>query len=140
MGEACVMPARPRRGGKPGARPQRECPPGPSGLPERRGAAPAPERLPSLQRNALCKFFERPDFTPADVVALGHGRLLKINGIGPKGIQVIVLWLRHHGLCLDVADGARAMRQVQRVERAIRLLERHGYEVKKKAAPAGSVP
>lgn len=90
---------------------------------------PDPRCLPTLQRNALCKLFERADFSPAEVVAVGYLRLQKVNGIGPKGLEIICHWARAHGLELQPVDAVRSGRLLQRVERAIRLLERHGYEV-----------
>jgi len=92
------------------------------------GAA-TPRGLPTLQRNALCKFFERADFTPEEVLAVGYGRLRKVNGIGPKGMEIISAWLSAHGLVLRNAEMERTERHVRQVERAIRLLERYGYEI-----------
>jgi predicted DNA-binding helix-hairpin-helix protein len=88
--------------------------------------------LPTLQRNALAKFFNRPDFSPADVLTLGYPRLQKLNGIGPKGIDIIVSWVRSHGFELKIEDDEKLKRQAQRVERAIRFLEKSGYEVRRR--------
>ncbi|MDR3322687.1 MAG: hypothetical protein LBS89_00575 [Zoogloeaceae bacterium] len=103
------------------------------------------ERLPTLQRNALCKFFSRADFSPADIVALGYPRLQKISGIGPKGLDIVLAWVRLHGLDLSVGESEKTERQALRVERAIRWLEKQGYEVRRRkrkgsAAPGKSTP
>ncbi len=97
----------------------------------------SPPALPTLQRNALCKLFERADFTPGEVLAVGHARLRKVNGIGPKGLEIIAAWLGAHGLVLTT-EVDRAERHIRRVERAIRLLERHGYEVRRPSAGTSS--
>ena len=100
---------------------------------------PAPEKkppgLPTLQRNALCKLFERTDFTPEDVLAVGYTRLRKVNGIGPKGLEIIAAWLEAYGLVLRNPQLERAGRHVHRVDQAIRLLERYGYEVRPLGTP-----
>jgi hypothetical protein len=90
---------------------------------------PVEGRLPTSQRNALCQFFDRSDYTPEEVVALGYRRLQKINGIGPKGMEIITAWARFHGLELKADNSEKLGRQAQRVERAIRLLKLHGYNV-----------
>lgn len=95
--------------------------------------AARPPALPTLQRNALCKLFERGDFTPEEVLALGCARLRKVNGIGPKGLEIIAAWLKAHGLLLTT-ETERGERHIRQVERAIRLLERHGYEVRRPSA------
>lgn len=95
-----------------------------------------PSRLPTLQNNALCKLFERADFTPAEVLAVGYERLRKIDGIGPKGLEIIAAWLSAHGLVLHAQEAARSERHLPHVERAIRLLQRHGYEIR---SPAESI-
>jgi predicted DNA-binding helix-hairpin-helix protein len=88
--------------------------------------------LPTLQRNALSKFFNRSDFSPVDILSLGYPRLQKLNGIGPKGIEIIVAWVRSHGFDLKIEDDEKMKRQTQRVERAIRFLEKYGYEVRRR--------
>lgn len=94
-----------------------------------------PLGLPTLQRNALCKLFERSDFTPEEVLAVGYARLRKVNGIGPKGLDIIAAWLEAYGLVLRNSELDRAGRHVRRVDRAIRLLERYGYEVRPPSTP-----
>lgn len=94
------------------------------------GSAAAMADLPTLQRNALCKLFDRPDFTPREVAELGYSRLQKVSGIGPKGLEVICLWAARHGVELRPDSAARSNRMAHRVERAIRLLQRLGYEVR----------
>jgi hypothetical protein len=85
--------------------------------------------LPTLQHNALCKFFDRSNYTPTEVVALGYQRLQKIGGIGPKGLDIIIAWARCYGLELKTNSGEKMERQAQRVERAICFLKAHGYKV-----------
>ena len=65
--------------------------------------------LPTKQRNALSKLFERPDFTPEEVHALGHARLLKVSGLGPRGLDIIAGWLAAHDLQLDRAGAVRLL-------------------------------
>lgn len=91
-------------------------------------------QLPTLQRNALRKIFDRREFTPQDVALLGYRRLQKAEGIGNKGLLVIRAWLQQFGY--DVAPpenpagdpASQASRRV-RIERAVRLLTVHGYTV-----------
>lgn len=45
-------------------------------------AARAMNCLPTLQQNALRKIFDRPEFSPAEVAALGYRRLQQAEGIG----------------------------------------------------------
>ena len=88
--------------------------------------------LPRLQRNALSRHFARADFTPEEVAAVGRRRLLKIDGIGAKGLSVIETWLREHGLDLPGEAGASAVHgrsMASRLARAARLLRAHGYQV-----------
>lgn len=102
---------------------------------EEMAAATSAATLPTLQRNALCKLFERADFTPEEVVAVGYRQLGKVNGIGPKGLEIIAAWLAAHGLVLQHGGADRAGRHIRRVELAIRLLERYGYEVRRLGRP-----
>ena len=92
-------------------------------------------KLPTLQRNALCKIFDRPEFKPEDVVALGYRRLQQAEGIGQKGLAEITAWLAVHGYelkpveapagqCLPGQKNAR-----RNIEHAVRLLRTHGYIV-----------
>jgi hypothetical protein len=91
-------------------------------------------QLPTLQRNALRKIFDRREFTPQDVALLGYRRLQKAEGIGNKGLLAIRAWLQQYGY--DVAppespegdSASQASRRV-RIERAVRLLTVHGYTV-----------
>lgn len=55
-------------------------------------------KLPTLQRNALRKLFDRPEFSPQDVYELGFKRLQRAEGIGDKGMLAIVAWLKVHRL------------------------------------------
>ena len=91
--------------------------------------------LPTLQRNALFKIFDRPHFTPEEVAALGYRRLQQAEGIGTKGLSAIAAWLKAHGHQLPLptpADGASPViskRTRRTIEMAVRLLRAHGYEV-----------
>lgn len=93
--------------------------------------------LPTLQRNALCKLFDRPEFTPQDVHALGFRRLQRADGIGHKGLQAILAWLRHYGLELlppePLADPPEGLPEEVRknINGAVRLLRNHGYRVQR---------
>lgn len=98
-------------------------------------AAQASKQLPTLQRNALRKIFDRPEFTPSEVAALGYRRLQQAEGIGQKGLQAIAGWLQGYGLELappEPVAGARPNlpRKTRRtIESAVRLLRTHGYVV-----------
>lgn len=60
-------------------------------------AARAMNCLPTLQQNALRKIFDRPEFSPAEVAALGYRRLQQAEGIGQNCLQAISAWLQAHG-------------------------------------------
>lgn len=51
------------------------------------GEVPVHHQLPTMQRNALSRIFDRPDFTPGEVAGLGRQRLARAEGIGLKGWQ-----------------------------------------------------
>ena len=94
-------------------------------------------KLPTLQRNALRKLFDRPEFTPEEVARLGHRRLLKAEGIGQKGVLAITQWLAQHGLELqaDPPEPRPPQRSSTRharldLETALRLVRNHGYEIR----------
>lgn len=103
-------------------------------------AAAAMNELPTLQRNALRKIFDRPQFTPDEVAALGYRRLQQAEGIGSKGLASITEWLRVHGHELKVPPQPTSEPQApprksrRTIEMAVRLLRTHGYEVQ----PAGT--
>lgn len=103
-------------------------------------AAAAMNELPTLQRNALRKIFDRPQFTPEEVAALGYRRLQQAEGIGAKGLSAITSWLAAHGLQLPPppTGGPSVVPKKTRrtIEMAVRLLRTHGYEVQAKAAAA----
>lgn len=106
-----------------------ECPVG-GGLAE----SAAMRQLPTLQRNALRKLFDRPAFTPEEVAALGYRRLQQAEGIGHKGLAAIGEWLRRHGFELRPPELPEAPPAVPRttrrhIEMAVRLLRTHGYTV-----------
>ena len=94
-------------------------------------------RLPTLQRNALSKQFDRPEFTPQEVFALGYRRLQRAEGIGHKGLKAIIEWLAHYGYELrppaEPADPPLALPDDVRrsINGAVRLLRHHGYRVQR---------
>lgn len=97
--------------------------------------ASAMYRLPTLQRNALRKIFDRPEFTPAEVAALGWRRLHQAEGIGQKGLQAIGAWLQVYGYELKPPEipvgGNKLPGKTRRtIEQAVRLLRTHGYSIR----------
>lgn len=93
-------------------------------------------QLPTMQRNALGKVFDRSDFTPGEVARLGHRRIERAEGIGRKGLATIIEWLRCHGY--ELADDtlgsqsrtlAPSPKEVKKVEKAMRVLQIHGYTI-----------
>jgi hypothetical protein len=103
------------------------------------------KKLPTLQRNALCKIFDRPQFKPEDVAALGYRRLQQAEGIGQKGLVEITAWLKSYGFELKPSEADMAGRQQapkktrKNIEMAVRLLRTHGYLVQqaKEDTPTG---
>lgn len=93
----------------------------------------AMNQLPTLQRNALCKIFDRSDFTPEEVATLGYRRLQQAEGIGQKGLAEITAWLQSYGFELPplVMEGLprQQARARKSIELAVRLLRTHGYVV-----------
>jgi len=91
--------------------------------------------LPTLQRNALRKIFDRHDFSPEEVAALGYRRLQQAEGIGNKGLVAIYAWLKLHGFELKPPDVSNLPKQElpkrmrRNIESAVRLLRNHGYVV-----------
>ena len=87
------------------------CPPSPDASSPSSAASAKPcNQLPTLQRNALRKIFDRPEFTPLEVAALGYRRLQQAEGIGQKGLQAITLWLQRHGLELAQPEPVAGVR------------------------------
>ncbi len=92
-------------------------------------------KLPTLQRNALRKIFDRQAFSPEEVAELGYRRLQLAEGIGSKGLGAIIAWLQTYGLVLkppEVSEPARTRspkKMSRNIEQAVRLLRLHGYEV-----------
>ena len=95
----------------------------------------AMNELPTLQRNALRKIFDRPHFMPDEVAALGYRRLQQAEGIGTKGLSAITDWLKTHGHELQPPPQPAATQMAvpkksrRTIEMAVRLLRNHGYEV-----------
>lgn len=99
-----------------------------------RFAVEAMNLLPTLQRNALRKIFDRHDFLPEEVASLGYKRLQQAEGIGNKGLAAITAWLNRYGFELNPPPlsphaGAAPKRTRQSIEQALRLLRTHGYEI-----------
>jgi hypothetical protein len=99
-------------------------------------AAPSvANQLPTLQRNALRKIFDRHEFTPEEVAMLGYRRLQQAEGIGNKGLAAITDWLAMHGFELkppELIGNAKQplpKRMRRNIESAVRLLRTHGYVV-----------
>ncbi|HZX32990.1 MAG TPA: hypothetical protein VFF03_16695 [Rhodocyclaceae bacterium] len=92
-------------------------------------------KLPTLQRNALRKLFNRAEFTPEEVAALGYRRILQAEGIGAKGIATIQSWLLEYGYDLQPelparkTAGTQGRYSQQRLETALRVLRNCGYIV-----------
>jgi hypothetical protein len=101
------------------------------------GGKPVTSSLPTLQRNALRKIFERADFTPEEVFALGYRRLQRAEGIGAKGLHCIEAWLAEHGLILNPPEApadppSDVPEPVRRsINSAVRLLRHYGYRVER---------
>lgn len=91
--------------------------------------------LPTLQRNALRKIFDRPHFTPEEVAGLGLRRLQQAEGIGCKGMEVIRVWLNGFGFDLarpgsaDESGAQKHGKSRNRLESAMRMLKTNGYVV-----------
>lgn len=106
------------------------CPPAPTPSP-----VAAANQLPTLQRNALRKIFDRPGFSPEEVAQLGYRRLQQAEGIGNKGLVAITTWLRQYGFELKPPEpqapgkGPLPKKTRRSIEQALRLLRTHGYEV-----------
>lgn len=93
-------------------------------------------QLPTTPRNALRRVFDRPDFTPGEVAVLGRRRLERADGIGQKGMATIIDWLRCQGY--ELADDTRSARsrdlasspkEVSKLQKAMRVLQTHGYTI-----------
>lgn len=94
--------------------------------------------LPTLQRNALRKIFDRPEFSPAEVAELGYRRLQQADGIGNKGLAAIADWLHFHGFELKRPESTQPTQNIpgksrRSIELAVRLLRTHGYIVQDNA-------
>ena len=102
----------------------------------------AMHRLPTLQRNALRKLFDRPEVTPAEVSALGYRRLQQAEGIGQKGLQAIGAWLQSCGYELKPPEAAASEQKLpgrtrRNIEQAVRLLRTHGYSIQQAGDETG---
>lgn len=98
-------------------------------------ASAAVKQLPTLQRNALRKIFDRHEFTPDEVAMLGYRRLQQAEGIGNKGLAAITAWLKLYGFELkppelaSFSKPALPKRMRRNIDSAVRLLRTHGYVV-----------
>lgn len=115
-----------------------DCPPTSAPTMADGGNTSAVTQLPTLQRNALRKIFDRHDFTPEEVAMLGYRRLQQAEGIGNKGLAAITEWLHRYGFDLKPPELAANPRQSlpkrmrRNIESAVRLLRTHGYVVQKR--------
>lgn len=101
-------------------------------------AASPLSQLPTLQRNALRKLFDRSEFTPGEVAELGYRRLQQAEGIGQKGLKTILAWLQEYGFDLQPEPQAvrprgkfGSRRAVKDLETAMRVLRAHGYVIQR---------
>lgn len=91
------------------------------------------DKLGTMQRNALCQFFGRKEFTPQEVARFDYAEIERLPKIGKKGIKVIRCWLQACGydLCNLPEDknhfGERQLHN--RLQHATKLLVKHGYRV-----------
>ena len=89
--------------------------------------------LSTMQRNALCQWFGRRDFTPEEVAEIEDGVMTQLPKVGSKGINLIRSWLQQYGYDLKniPAEGLEPVspRLHQRLQNAERLLVKHGYRV-----------
>ena len=89
--------------------------------------------------NALRHLLDRAQVTPEDVARLGFGVLERAPGVGRQSIEVIRAWLRKYGLDLQgQARETKRLRDAQRqrkLEQAIRLLQKYGYEIRPPKQP-----
>ena len=99
--------------------------------------ASAPDRrseLPTRQKNALRHLLDQPVVHPADVARLGYRALERAPGIGKQSIEIILAWLRSHGLDLagqpTQPTNPRVQQRRRKVERAIGYLREQGYDVR----------
>lgn len=103
-------------------------------------------KLPTLQRHALCKIFDRAEFTPNEVALLGYRRLHQADGIGQKGLTEIAAWLKSYGFEMappePVPVSSQPMPRATRknIELAVRLLRTHGYIVQPGTDSSAAVP
>ena len=90
--------------------------------------------LPTRQKNALRHLLDQPVVHPADVARLGYRALERAPGVGKQSIEIIIAWLRSHGLDLagrpTLSANPRVLQRKRKVERAISYLREQGYEVR----------
>lgn len=93
-----------------------------------------PDGLKTRQINALRLLLGRREFLPQDIAALDYHTLVRVPGIGGKGLNLIREWLHSYGLDLlnspgEFRDSLQHFRQEARIQRARNLLEKHGYSI-----------
>lgn len=91
-------------------------------------------KLTTRQINALRLLLERKEFSVADVAQLDYYTLIKTPGIGGKSIHIIREWLAGFGQDLyncpaHYSQTLGQQRLQARLERAEKLLRKHGYDV-----------
>lgn len=106
------------------------------------GAAPeAAAGLPTRQRHALCNLLNKPSFVPQEIAALPYARLERAPGLGQQGMAIIRGWLANYGLVLHGEPkktlGSRQQQRQRKLEQAIALLHRSGFEVQRRPAEEG---
>ena len=93
----------------------------------------AQHQLSTIQRNALCRFFGRKDFTPEEVAGLNYAQVERLSRIGRKGLDAIRAWLKTYGYDLGnppaVDKSIIRNRLEHRLDKAAHLLTRHGYRI-----------
>lgn len=90
--------------------------------------------LPTRQRNALRHLLGQATITAADVARLNYRTLERAPGVGRQSLDIIVAWLRAHGLepagQPTPTANPRVLQRQRKLERAINLLRDNGYEVR----------
>jgi hypothetical protein len=95
------------------------------------------DELSTMHRNALSQHFARRDFTAEEIAGLDYWDVARLPKVGSEGLRAIRAWLRKQGLDLRNGPVEEAPVATGPIERAVRLLERHGYRV---IAPRGTAP
>ena len=98
------------------------------------GSDAATGALPTRQKNALRHLLDRASITPEEVARLDYKTLERAPGVGKQSIEIIRAWLRRHGHELagqpTTPSRPRVEQRKRKLERAIKYLREHGYEVR----------